>query len=360
MGEDHFDANERGLALDGEVTTATLGVDVERRRWLTGLVLSHSHGNGSFTPADDKDGGAGEVQSRLTGIWPYARLALNERFSVWSLLGYGEGTLRLEETGQAALRTDLSMKMGALGGRSIVSPAPEGGGIELALKADALWVRTASEREDGLERVETDTSRMRLRLDGSRAFELGSGTLVSSAEFGIRLDGGDAETGTGLEAGAGLSYTGGRVSVEGSVHGLLAHEASGYEEWGAGLSVKVEPGAHGRGLSLSLSPAWGGEVRGHERLWSASGSGNPVQDGSPLMRRRLDVEIGYGLAVARTPGVVKPYAGLGLAEEGERSLRAGVHWQITPGASLHLDGARRETRGGNAPEHELMLRAEMR
>ena len=67
----------------------------------------------------------------------------------------------------------------------------------------------------------------------------------------MRHDGGDAETGTGVEVGAGIRYAGSGVTVEGSVRGLVAHEASGYEEWGASGSVRIDPGASGRGLSLS-------------------------------------------------------------------------------------------------------------
>ena len=48
---------------------------------------------------------------------------------------------------------------------------------------------------------------MRAVLDGSRTFSLAGGaTLAPSLELGVRHDGGDAETGTGLEFGAGLGY----------------------------------------------------------------------------------------------------------------------------------------------------------
>ena len=50
---------------------------------------------------------------------------------------------------------------------------------------------------------------------------------------------GDAETGTGIEAGAGLRYEGSGVSIEGSVHTLVAHEESGYEEWGASGTIRT-------------------------------------------------------------------------------------------------------------------------
>ena len=76
-----------------------------------------------------------------------------------------------------------------------------------------------------------------------------------SGPLRIRHASGSGEaTGTGIKLGAGVRYAGRGVSVEGSVRTLLAHEASGCEEWGASGAVRIDPGASGRGLSLTLSP----------------------------------------------------------------------------------------------------------
>ena len=188
----------------------------------------------------------------------------------------------------------------------------------------------------------------------------------------MRLDGGDAETGTGVEAGAGVSYAGDGVTVEGFVRGLVAHEERGYEEWGAGLSVDVEPGADGRGLSLSLAPSWGETANGTDRLWSADGGGDLAPGGAARLwsadgggelasgeasgaSRRLDAEVGYGLGAPGGRGVVTPWVGLELAEE--RSWRAGARWQLSPDIVLSLDGMRREPADDDASRHELTLRA---
>ena len=110
-----FDGTADGLSVDGEVTTAMLGADVEGERWLAGVAFSHSLGDGSFAPSGDDDTAGGEVESALTGVWPYARLALNDRVSAWGLLGAGSGTLALTETGRAPVETDLSTTMGRSG-----------------------------------------------------------------------------------------------------------------------------------------------------------------------------------------------------------------------------------------------------
>ena len=111
---------------------------------------------------------------------------------------------------------------------------------------------------------------MRLILPVARPFATENGGLFApSAELGLRVDGGDAETGAALELGAGRRYLSGAVSVEGRLRGLVAHEASGYEEWGASGSVHVNPSESGRGLTLSLTLVWGAAMPGARR--SASG-----------------------------------------------------------------------------------------
>ncbi|MYI06284.1 MAG: hypothetical protein F4059_02895 [Gemmatimonadetes bacterium] len=128
--------------------------------------------------------------------------------------------------------------------------AGETGGIDLALKADAFFVETQSEAASNPVATTADASRLRLILDGSRAFETDRGGVFTPGfELGLRHDGGDTETGTGVEIGGRVAYAnaGSGLSTEASVRTLVAHEASGYEEWGASCA-RLAPGASGRGL----------------------------------------------------------------------------------------------------------------
>ena len=56
-------------------------------------------------------------------------------------------------------------------------------------------------------------------------------------------------------------------------------------------------------------------------------------------------------------GTVAPYAGLVLADENERSWRAGARWSVAPDVSFGIEG----TRSDNASdtEHGLMLRGSL-
>ena len=166
-----FDAKEGALALDGDVTTATLGFDFERERWLAGVALSRSAGEGAY-----KFGGAcasgcsGDLESTLTGVYPYARYRLGERLSAWGILGHGRGELTLTTAGRSAVDTDIEMNMASFGGRSVLLPASKDGGFELAVRSDALLTWTSSEETRDLAEAEAETSRLRLALEASREF----------------------------------------------------------------------------------------------------------------------------------------------------------------------------------------------
>ena len=369
-----FDGDADGLGLDGEVTTGFLGADVAGAGWLAGVALSRSRGEGSYrdhaVAEDHPDRGPGDVESTLTGVLPYARVALREGVTAWGMAGYGAGELVLTEKGETGTdrhTADLTMTLGAIGGRGTLVPAPEGGGFALALKTDAFWVRTQADaaRSDAgnLAASDTDATRLRLALDASRAFALGGGTLTPSLEVGLRHDGGDAETGTGVEVGAGIRYEGDGIAVAGSARWLAAHEASGYEEWGASGSVRIDPGASGRGLSLTLAPTIGDAWGGAERLWSARDARALAPGAAFEAQGGLDAEVGYGLSLFGGRFTGTPHAGVSLSD-GARAYRLG--WRLNaalwgdPRFEIGLDATRGESANDDAPEHGAMLRAAIR
>lgn len=163
------------------------------------------------------------------------------------------------------MKADLSLMMVAAGTRGeLVSPGADGG-PGLALESDAMFVRTESDASSGaggnLAAAKADVSRLRLALDGSWGLALAGGAaLTPSLELGLRRDGGDAETGFGVDSGGGLAFadpTRG-VAFDVSARTLIAHEASGFEERGlsARLAFDPEPSSE-RGLSLAHAQPWG-------------------------------------------------------------------------------------------------------
>ena len=382
----HFGGIDEGVNLQGDVLTGLLGLDYVRERWLAGVALAYHDGNGTYTST--RNGGAGDLDSTLVTVNPYLRYALTERLSVWGTLGYGTGTLQLRQelkgqgqmgtelnsipgesagTGvglqsdpgvaQQAIETGMQMALGALGVRGIVYATES---TELALKSDALWVSTASEETDGMQDASAETTRIRLLLSGRHQRVLANDAMLSpSFELGIRYDDGDAETGFGMELGGGLRYADAvlGLTVETNARALLAHEDGGYEEWGVGGSLSLDPGRLGRGLALRLDSGWGMAESGAQALWQRQTTAGIALQHDPAIQGRLTAELGYGLDVPWTYGILTPYSGMEWAGA-NRTLRLG--WRFTLGQSLSfsLDGERRED-GHTPPDHTLMLRTSL-
>ena len=340
--------------LDGEASTGFVGFDAEWGGALAGVMLSHSRGRGGYR----FEAGAGKVESALTGVYPYARLDLGARLSAWGLAGAGSGAITLSPEGKEAMKTDLSMRMAAAGTKGQVLDGSGPSGVAMHVRTDALWVGTRSAALAGeLAASEGDATRVRLVVDAERTFETaGGGALTPSAVLGLRRDGGDAETGTGVEVGGGLRYSRGDVSFEARARVLAAHEASGYEEWGASAALRVSPGAGGRGLTLTVAPEWGRSASGAQALWNARDARGLVSGDAFEAARGLDAELGYGLGLGHGRGVLTPYAGWSLGDGGAGTVRGGVRFALGRRLAAGLEAARSAADGAN----EVRLHAALR
>ena len=347
-GRDGIDGRDGTLSLNGDVLTGTVGVDGEWDRLLAGLAVAHSRGDGSFSMPGTEDRGRGGLENTLTSVHPYLRYAVNDRLAVWGLFGYGWGELDLEMDNGMTIETDTNLVMGAFGGRGILLSAAESGGFQLATRTDAMLTRTTSDKVAEMESAEADAHRLRLVLEGSRGFTWAEGRrLTPTMEVGLRHDWGDAETGFGLELGGRVQYADPALglTIEAAVRGLLAHEDSDYEEWGASGTVRVAPGAMGQGLSLTLAPAWGATASGVDGLWSRQTTAGLAPQGNRAAPvGRLNAEIGYGVAAPFGTGLLTPYAGTVLSDGADRTYRVGTRVQ--------LGGPRRHGAAGQPGRHE--------
>ena len=354
-----FSGQDNDVNVRGDVLTGLLGVDYVRARWLAGAALAYHDGDGSYSSS--RDAGTGALDSVLVTVNPYLRYALTERLSVWGTLGYGAGALTLRQSGgqdaDAVIETDLRMGMGALGLRGVVYAGEH---TEWALKSDALWVRTSSAETAGMRGAAADTSRLRLLLSGQHQRALANDALLSpGVELGLRYDDGDAETGLGLELGAGLRYADSvrGLTVETKARALLAHEDGAYQEWGLSGSLSLDPGRLGRGLALRLDSGWGVADSGAEALWQRQTTAGIAPQHDSAAQRRITAEMGYGLEVPWTAAILTPYSGVEWAGSG-RTLRLGWRFVLGQRLSLSLDGERTET-GHTPPAHALMLRTSL-
>ena len=297
----YFSGMEDALSLDGDVRTTMIGADYSRGALTVGLSVGRTLGLGGYNGPS-----GGRMSTSMTGFYPWVGYQVNDRVSVWGVTGYGTGALSLSPDGASALETGVSMAMSAVGTRGELIGSRATGGFALAFKADALWVGAGSDLLDGaagrLNASEAGVTRVRTALEGSRGFTFGGRlSLTPSVEVGLRRDGGDAETGAGMDVGGGLAFTDTvtGLSLDVRVRTLVVHQADGFTERGMSLSLGWDPTPSSPlGLSARVAPSWGGEARGGaEALWGnqmAYGMGSHEMYGSG---DRVDAEVGYGLPV---------------------------------------------------------------
>ena len=383
-----FDGREGTFSLDGEATTAMLGADYARGKWLVGMALMQSSGEGGYRDTDpggnvcadlDMDGvdpppdlcngalrnGDGEVEASLTAAVPYAAIQASERLKLWGALGYGTGEVTLKpDLGGRALSADISWTMAAAGVRGdVIAPPAEGSGPALAVTSDALWARTGSDKTHELAASDSDVTRLRLGLEGGyRIATEGGGHVTPKLEIGARHDGGDAETGFGVELGGGLAWVdpGLGLSLDVSGRTLIAHGNDDLKDRGFAASLAFDPDpATKRGPSLTLAQDWGGQAKGGlDALFTPQTLDRRGGGGEATARWRAEAAYGFPAFSGRFTG--SPHVGLGLAT-GARDYSVG--WRLTPAAnanapdiSFGLKATRREN-DWTEPEHTLGFEA---
>ena len=355
-----FEGSDGDASLDGGVSTGLLGADYAVEHWTAGMALSFSEGSGTYQLEDRKD----ELKTSLTGLYPYFGYEITERLSVWGAAGYGTGSLTLTPDRGDSTKTDLSLSMAAVGARGDLISGEGADDFALALETDVFMVRTSVDAAEGLEAVNADASRLRLGLEGSWTKAMGSGgeSFTPSLKIGVRQDGGDAETGFGVEIGGGVAWTDTARGLSGEfdVHGLLMHEANKFEEQGISGSVSWDRDQSSeQGLAVTVRQSLGAEAAGGAGglLEQQTMAGLRQADGA-ASAGRLDAKLGYGLPMLGNRLTGTPWLGLGLSGNG-RDYTLG--WRLSPsggtGFDLGLEATRRESANDDSdPEDRLNAR----
>lgn len=246
------------------------------------------------------------------------------------MLGYGQGEATLDDGDSAPVETDVEMSMAGIGGRKALASLM---GFNWALKADAFLVRSESEgRGDLLPAAEGDSSRLRLVLESAKDMRLAGGaTLKGTFELGGRVDNGDAGKGAGTDVGGGIAYVDPNLGLNVAARGrlLVAHRASGLQEWGASLTAKYDPGVAGQGFHASLAPTWGKASNGADELWKDVRT-NYADDSGELVDPNMSMKAraGYGLGVFGDRGVLTPFGELNMRDEKSR-VRLGTNLKLS-------------------------------
>ena len=344
------------VTVDGTLAGGYVGVDYRPAAAVRlGVALAHSTGSVQYERGGA--GEAGEVAVEVTSVLPYAHWRPRPGLGVWGLLGTGWGKLAVDLGGGDRRRpTDVALLLGAVGGRQVLSRLH---GVDVAAKGDAFVTTLAAEGTGSLPAARGHAERVRLLLEGRTEWAVGAARLAPRLELGGRWDRGTAERGVGVEVGGGVVYTeptwGLRAEVQGRY--LVAHEEAAFEDWGLGVNVQLDPGVAGEGAYLTVVPVWGEVRSGVEQLWGTAG-GVPYGGGRPRPAGRppaeVDVDVGYGMLVAKGRGRLTPYGGMAVAGPGVSRYRLGSRLTLHSSLALNVEGERAE-HPGQATAHGVSV-----
>lgn len=357
----HFSGSPAtGFSMDGDIYSGYLGLDYRLDpKIMLGLALSHATGDADYEVTRNQTKVGLDVQ--LTSVLPYARWQPYAGLGLWGMFGAGWGEMDLDIAGTNET-TDLTLVMGALGGRQALVSWQ---GIDFAAKADAFRSTLRSQGKGNLlPSARGGSGRVRLLVEGRTDVMISPvSRLQPRLELGGRWDTGEADRGLGAEIGGGVAYTHTKLGlgVEAQGRYLLAHEEDAFEDWGASLKVRMDPGIKGQGFWLSMAPVWGRPSTGAERLWGGAGSAAVVLDSSRDRSGRsgwapgqLEMDLGYGVAMS-DGGLVTPYGGLALGRAGAARYRFGSRLTLNTVLDLRVEGEREEQSGG-VVSHGVMTR----
>ncbi len=325
-----MNGRDGALSLRSDVTSMILGADYAwDQGWMAGLLAAQSWDQGTYeTPA-----WSGTASSRLTGIYPYISYQTGTGMRAWLLLGLGRGETELE-----TLESELDAALVALGLTGILTRGSTG---QLGYKVDAFWA--TADMENG---SELGVRRVRAGVEGS--LRLGAG-MQPYLETALRQDGGDAETGMGMELGGGVRWSTSQLRAEVGGRTLVLHTDEGLREWGLMGSVEYgSPG--GLGPSMRVRPLWGNAYGGD--LWREAplhsiGLGNTDQ--------RVEMELGYGMAIRESLG--RSIVGMTMDPSG-RAYRVGYNLRMKEGLQVSVATTARTMEANRTP-HSYGLSARM-
>ena len=335
-----------GMDYRGVMGAVHVGLDLyNSEQMLVGFSFMRSFARINY----NADGVHGMFRNGMNTAHPYLYWQPNERFSAWVIGGLGRGEVDVNEPGRAHdVTSDFRMFSGGM--RSV--PAKRGN-TEVGVVVDSFTARLGTNASKDIERVSGQVSRTRMMLEIVHDKPLEAGRSLSiKAEFGHRLDAGDADRGSGAEAGFRLGYLDAAGGLDIAWHGrMLLVRESDYRDFGVGIQVSWDSGEKHRGLQLSMMSSRGHDGGGRTTLWNNSALvTRPMGSGymPNASQTSTSSEVAYGMDIFGGWGLLTPYSRLQLAGYG-RDLRVGTELSLlsrglpAQPAKFQLEGIRRET-----------------
>ncbi len=315
-----------GSGYDGTATSVYLGADVAVAEcWLLGLAVARQGGDSDYAWGTASQA----MDMQLTTVLPYASYRPSERMSLWGVAGFGRGELDTTVAGTTTTSgSDLRSQLAMVGGEQALTQV---GRFDLALRGDAALASLETDQGPGAaDGLATDVHRLRLGLEGSFSTDTGEGGMLEPfGQVNVRTDGGDGETGSGLELAGGIRMTTPAFTLEAQGRTLALHGADDYRESGFSLLATLNPSAQATGVSVTIAPRWGADAIGTGILWEDTlrvGQSYGVLTGMANggAQASLETQVGYGLLVARERYLLTPFVDVRMSDGTRRELLVGA------------------------------------
>ncbi len=244
----------------GNLNTWYLGVDAQLSDWLFGVAMGRSQGEGDWTAGT----AAGQLTTTITSMYPYLRWSRGPT-NIWATAGMGRGEARNERATGRIGTSPLRIALGLLDYRRQFGPTD--GPVAFGIRADAGWTRLSTvEGSETINDIQARVHQARLGLDVRGDMSTGRAGFAPFGAVHARYDGGDGQTGRGIEISGGLQTRFSLIGLGLQGRWLAFHSAADFEESGFGLTLTVGS-QNEEGFSLTAAPHWGGHTRAGVALW---------------------------------------------------------------------------------------------
>ncbi len=364
-----FSGEPQSGMYEGTAAAGFLGVDAHGDGWLAGVSVARHGAEADYDFAGTVEG-EGTLATGVTSLHPYARMDLGEDAEAWVIAGFGGGDVDLtrEHIGGVTESSDVSMAM-VMGGleRALQMELEALRGAALSLRGDAGFL--SLDTDGGSDRAVDDlaASVSRLRLGVEATWNLRGTTPF--LEMAGRLDGGDGQTGGGIELAGGLrhAFPESGLAVEAKARVLALHTGDGYSESGFGATATFDPGAPGRGVTFRLAPRWGGSADATDLFWDERrdlGDAARYGLGPRGQTWGMDAALGYGFQLRSMPGLVTPFSQWDVTGDRERRIRVGLRYGLATdprrGTRFEISAEQVESGRFRGAERRASIRAESR
>ena len=254
-----------GAAYEGDANGFFVGADLTLNgQWTFGLAYGNNSGEADYTFGT----ASRKMENSLNTILPYIRVTPSERTTIYGVIGFGSGEMETA-VGGTAETSDLSSSIGLFGGKQVMYAGATG--LTVAIQGDFGYanMETDDAEVNASSGFVADVSRIRGGVEGSMNLAMGvDGAMVPYLNLSFRSDGGDGETGSGVELSGGVRMSSPGFSVDAHFRTLLTSGVDDYSETGFSATATINPGRRATGFKMSISPRWGADARGSDLLWN--------------------------------------------------------------------------------------------